>query len=85
VAARLTKRQADLHKESIRVSMLLNRLEDHALGKVDLTQTQVRAIDILLKKCLPDLKATEHTGADGGPVEISYPIAGIPSKQTDAE
>jgi hypothetical protein len=25
------------------------------------------------------------SGADGGPVEISYPIAGIPSKQTDVE
>lgn len=49
-------------RERIRVSMLINRLTNHALGKVDLSQTQVRSIEILLRKVAPDLSAVDHTG-----------------------
>ena len=42
--------------------MLRKRLEDHALGKVEMTNTQVRAAEILLKKVIPDLSAVEHSG-----------------------
>lgn len=50
-------------REKIQTSMLINRLSDHALGKVDLSPTQVRAIEVLLKKSLPDLQAVT---VDGG-------------------
>jgi hypothetical protein len=63
MAARLTKRQATLHRESIRVSMLLNRLQDHVDGKVEMSQTQLRAAEVLLRKAMPDLKATDITTA----------------------
>lgn len=49
-------------RERIKTSMLINRLEDHALGKIELTQTQVRSIEVLLKKLIPDLKSVEHKG-----------------------
>ena len=49
-------------REKIQVSMLINRLTDHILGKVDLDASQVQSIKILLGKALPDLKATEHSG-----------------------
>ena len=45
--------------------MLIKRLQDHALGKVEMTATQVRAAESLIRKNLPDLKAIEHTGEDG--------------------
>jgi hypothetical protein len=48
--------------------MLVNRLQNHALGKCDMTRTQVTAVEILLRKCLPDLNRTELTGEGGGPV-----------------
>lgn len=50
-------------RERIRVSMLLNRLTDHIEGKVELSQSQVRAIEILLRKTLPDLQSTEMHGS----------------------
>jgi hypothetical protein len=34
-----------------------------------MTQTQLRAAEVLLKKTLPDQTAQEITGPDGGPVE----------------
>lgn len=49
-------------RERIKTSMLMNRLTDHVLGKCELSQTQVRATEILLRKVLPDLAAIEHTG-----------------------
>src|SRR5262245_54104953 len=46
-------------REKIRTSQLANRLIDHANGEVNLEPTQVKAIEILLRKTLPDLAATE--------------------------
>ena len=52
-------------RDRIETSMLVNRLTDHIVGKVDLSQTQLRAIEILLRKALPDLSSVEmkHEGA----------------------
>lgn len=49
-------------RERIQTSMLVKRLTDHALGLVEMTQSQVTAIQILLRKSLPDLSAIEHSG-----------------------
>lgn len=39
--------------------MLMKRLLDHSLGKIDLSPTQVRALEIVLRKLVPDLASTE--------------------------
>ena len=62
MAARKRPGLSEATRERIRTSMLVNRLEKHALGKVDMEPTQVRAIEVLLRKTLPDLSAVEHTG-----------------------
>lgn len=64
MAARTSK--TELHekwREKIQGSMLLNRLRDHVLGECELTPTQVRAAEILLRKVLPDLSAVDHSGS----------------------
>lgn len=63
----------DKVRQRIRVSMLVNRLQNHAFGKEEITDSQRKAIEILLKKTLPDLANVEmtHTGPGGGPVMIS--------------
>lgn len=62
MAARLRKQHSDEIRTKIQTSQLINRLTDHALGKVGLEPTQVRAIEVLLKKTLPDLQATTISG-----------------------
>lgn len=58
-------------REKIRTTQLINRLQDHALGEVDLSPTQVRAVEILLKKRVPDLATTTIQGGDDGePVNL---------------
>ena len=57
-------------KQKIRASMLINRLQDHAFGEVDMSQTQLKAAEILLRKVAPDLARQEVTGEDGRPQEL---------------
>ncbi len=49
-------------RAKIQASQLINRLTDHAFDKVQLSATQIRAIEILLKKSVPDLSAIDITG-----------------------
>jgi hypothetical protein len=58
-------------REKIRASQLVNRLENHVFGEVDMSSTQVNAALGLLKKCVPDMKATEHSG------EVEIPLSGV--------
>ena len=40
----------------------MTRLEQHAKGEIELTQTQINAAKIVLSKVIPDLKSVEHSG-----------------------
>jgi hypothetical protein len=60
-------------RTKIQVSQLLNVLQNHALGlSEDLPASRLRAIEILLKKTLPDLSQVEatHSGEVGLTIEI---------------
>ena len=46
-------------RKRIKTSMIANRLMDHISGKCEMSATQVRAAEILLRKTLPDLSATD--------------------------
>jgi hypothetical protein len=58
-----TKRNAmwiEETRKKVQTSQLINRLQDHVLGEVELSSTQVRAAEILLKKTLPDLSENKN-------------------------
>ena len=57
-------------RDKIQASQLINRLEAHALGEVELSATQVRAIEVLLRKILPDLSSVEVSGDEENPVAV---------------
>jgi hypothetical protein len=42
-------------REAIRAEALVELLHDHAFGKVELSPTELRAIEVLLRKAVPDL------------------------------
>lgn len=54
-------RHQDDVRAKIQASQLINVLQNHALGLTDseLPQSRLKAIEILLKKSLPDLSAIE--------------------------
>ena len=45
-------------RKKIRVSAIIDKLNNHILGKARMTGTMVRAAEILLRKVQPDLLAT---------------------------
>jgi len=63
--------------------MLINRLTDHVVGKNEMSSTQVRSAEVLLRKSLPDLRATELTGVDGGPIVIEPKPIGFETPEED--
>lgn len=78
MAERLRKRHQDEIRTKIQASQLINVLQNHALGVEanDLSPTRMKAIEILLKKSLPDLSSTEITGDPDSPLEVKV-VTGI--------
>ncbi len=59
-------------RERIQTSQLINRLQSHVNGDVELTPAQVASAKILLGKSLPDLSAVQlSTDPDNPLVTVS--------------
>jgi hypothetical protein len=73
MAARTNLRQQDSTRAAIQTSQLVNRLQDFALAKpgVDIDANRLKAIEVLLRKSLPDLSTVTHTGDPDNPVTIT--------------
>ena len=70
MAARMRKTHQDDVRAKIQASQLVNVLQNHALGKDDgeFSNSRMKAIEILLRKSLPDLNSIELSGEGGGAV-----------------
>lgn len=71
MAARtLRPRHQDEIREKIQTSQLVNKLQNHALNddSADIPNSRMKAIEILLRKTLPDLTATELSGNPDNPL-----------------
>jgi hypothetical protein len=67
MAARIRKiRHDDDTRAKIQASYYINRLHDHIIGKVSMSDSQIKAAKILLDKSLPNLSDVKlDTGAQG--------------------
>lgn len=76
MAERIRKKHTDEIRTKIQVSQLINVLQNHAMGEIEeIKPSRMKAIEILLRKSLPDLTATEISGTDQ-PIGIKV-ITGI--------
>lgn len=65
-------------REKIQTSQLINRLEQNALGEIELTSGQIKSIEVLLKKTLPDLQAVTIEGpGDEGEIVHTITLRGV--------
>lgn len=63
MAARLKKYHQDEIREKIRASQLINVLQNHALDPgSEISPSRIKAIEILLRKSVPDLSSIEIDG-----------------------
>lgn len=75
MAARMRKTHQDDVRAKIQASQLINVLQNHALGLTEeLPQSRLKAIEILLKKTIPDLSQLDsnvnHSGEVGTTIQI---------------
>lgn len=83
MAKRINAKLDQAHRERIKTSQLLNRLQEFVFegvdpktkAPIDLSPARIKAIEILLRKSLPDLSQVEMTGPDGGPVQIEQVLS----------
>jgi hypothetical protein len=84
MAARIRKIKHDENTRlKIQAAQLINRLTDHANGKVDMSATQVRATEILLRKILPDLSDVKMD-VDAAPITFNLNMT-APEENKDGE
>lgn len=68
---------AEAVRARVRAGGIAKRLECHVLGKVEMTASQVTAALGLLRKVVPDLSATEHSGEVGHRVTLAQVLGSI--------
>lgn len=71
------------HQEDIRLkiqaSQLVNVLQKHALGETEeISVSRLKAIEILLRKSIPDLSAIQLSGDEDNPVKTVNRIELVP-------
>jgi len=70
MAARINRKHSEDIRKKIQSSVILNRLQKHFNGELELTRTQLKAAEIMLDRSVPKLSQIQHTGDDGGPLTI---------------
>ena len=74
-------RHDDNTRMKIQAAQLINRLTAHACGELELSSTQVRAIEVLLRKTLPDLSDVRME-VDSAPITFQLDL-GKPAKEEE--
>lgn len=74
-----------LHQDDVRMkiqaSQLVNVLQNHALnGGPEIPPSRMKAIEILLRKSIPDLSAVTLSGDDDNPVKTITRLEIVPLK-----
>lgn len=79
------RKRAIRHDENtrakIQAAQLINRLTAHACGELELSSTQVRAIEVLLRKTLPDLSDVRME-VDASPITFQLDL-GAPKEEEE--
>jgi hypothetical protein len=62
MAARLNKWTPEVVRQRIKTAHIVSRLQKHIRGTLELSTTQIKACEILLRKTLPDQCSIAHSG-----------------------
>ena len=75
MAVRLNRMHQDSVRAKIKASCIIKALQEHIDGQRELTASQVASAKILLDKSVSNApNLTELTGADGKPLELTWPL-----------
>ena len=75
MARRLNPRNAESVRDRIKVTQLVERLQKHGLGEVEMTKTQVQAASFLINKIMPNPpERRELSGPEGGAIPMGMKV-----------
>ena len=74
------ERLSEEHRKKIQTSAIVNRLNSIAVGDVDVTPTQMRAIEVALRKTVPDLTSITIKGDETNPLNAVVRFGWAPTK-----
>ncbi len=79
MATRLNLRQQEQTRSAIQTSQLINRLQRFALAEdgVEIDSNRLKAIEVLLRKSLPDLSAVSISGDPENPLKHEVKVIAI--------
>jgi hypothetical protein len=60
---------SDSWKDGIKASVIMGRLYNHVQGETEMSQSQIKAAQIILAKIVPDLSRAEITGDSDQPLQ----------------
>lgn len=71
-----SKEQQERTRAAIKTSQLINRLQDFALASkdIEIDTARLKAIEILLRKSLPDLSSVTLGGDEESPINLVHTI-----------
>lgn len=78
MAARLNNRHQDMVREKIKVGQIIDRLEKHVNGEIELTSAQVQSAKILLDKTISNAATDLNVAGD---LSIAWPLPKSPLDQ----
>lgn len=70
----LTETKLEEMRRRIKATLLMKKLEDHVLSGEEMTNSQIRAAETLLRKVIPDLSAVTLAGDADNPVNMSMSV-----------
>jgi len=76
----INQRSQEKLRSSIKCLEIIEAVQDHVLGKLKMTNTQIRGAEILLRKVQPDLTATALSDASDGKLPLLKIIRREPDK-----
>lgn len=85
MAARLDRRHSELSKERIKTTLLLERVQSHAFGDLEMTPSQLQAAFGLLDRTVPKLSTVQHVGDKDQPIEHNHSVSFVGSYPTTRE
>jgi hypothetical protein len=75
----------DEHRTKISTGRHLNNLDRIASGEIPGSPLQLKAIEILLRKVMPDLANVQHSGDTDNPVTLQTIVTGVPRPGRDVK
>lgn len=70
MAARLNRHHSEEIRQKIQASVIIDRLQKHIMGELEMTATQIQAANSLLDRSVPKLSQIQHVGDETAPIRL---------------